>query len=71
VVADGLGDAVGDPLDVQAQPDAAGAFAVGRKGVFQFVVEAVRRGRGRGGVGPGAGAELAGGFLFKKKTRPP
>lgn len=51
MVSDGLGDAVGDLLDVQAQPDASGAFAVGREVVFQFVVEAVRRGLGRGVVG--------------------
>ncbi|MFF0087924.1 hypothetical protein ACFYR1_51250 [Streptomyces canus] len=39
MVFDGLGGAVGDLLDVQAQPYAAGAFTVGRKAALQFVVE--------------------------------
>ncbi|KQW03350.1 hypothetical protein [Streptomyces sp. Root369] len=50
VVFDGLGGAVGDLLDVQAQPYAAGAFTVGRKAALQFVVETVQGGLGRGVV---------------------
>jgi hypothetical protein len=65
VVADGLGHAVGDPFDVQAQPDTAGAFAVGREVVFQCVVEAFRRGLGRGVVGQVGREELAGGGVAK------
>lgn len=44
MVSDGLRGAVGDHLDVQAQPDAAGAFTVGRKAALQFVVETVQGG---------------------------
>ncbi|MER6075850.1 hypothetical protein ABT187_45305 [Streptomyces sp. NPDC001817] len=36
---DCLGDAGADPLDVEAQPDALGSFAVGREVVFQCVVD--------------------------------